>query len=195
MTVIDGYAFFGCSSLTDITFTGDAPYIDANAFVGVTAAAFYPGGNETWTSDVMQNYGGTLTWKPYCEEHAGGEWIVTTNPTCTKKGEETRTCAVCKATETREIDAQEHQWDDGVITTEPTQDAEGEKTYTCEVCGETKTESVPPVESGEPDEPDEPDDPEKPVDPENPSVPVTPVKPLWRSWLEKFLERLPRWWK
>ena len=71
-------------------------------------------------------------------------------------------------------------------------DAEGKKTYTCEVCGETKTESVPPVESGEPDEPD---DPEKPVDPENPSVPVTPVKPLWRSWLEKYLERLPRWWK
>lgn len=137
----------------------------------------------------MQNYGGTITWKPFCKEHAWGEWTVTTEPTCTEKGEETRTCTVCKVTETREVDALNHKWDDGVITTEPTEDAEGEKTYTCKVCGETKTESVPPVESGEPD------DPEKPVDPENPSVPVTPVKPLWRSWLEKILERLPRWWK
>ena len=87
----------------------------------------------------MQNYGGTITWKPFCKEHAWGEWTVITEPTCTEKGEETRTC--------------------------------------------TETESVPPVESGEPD------------DPEKPSAPVTPVKPLWRSWLEKILERLPRWWK
>lgn len=75
----------------------------------------------------MQNYGGTITWKPFCKEHAWGEWTVTTEPTCTEKGEETRTCTVCKVTETREVDALNHKWDDGVITTEPTEDAEGEK--------------------------------------------------------------------
>ena len=52
-------------NLSRLTFTGDAPEIHANAFQRITATAFYPEGNETWTKDVMQNYGGTITWIPY----------------------------------------------------------------------------------------------------------------------------------
>ena len=55
--------FKGCTGLTEITFLGDAPMIvDSEAFAGVTATVYYPGGNDTWTEEVMQQYGGTLTW-------------------------------------------------------------------------------------------------------------------------------------
>ena len=36
-------------------------------------------------------------------EHSFGEWTVTTQPTCTEKGMETRTCTRCNASETRDI--------------------------------------------------------------------------------------------
>ena len=35
------------------------------AFNGVTATAYYPAGNITWTEDVMKDYGGKITWVPY----------------------------------------------------------------------------------------------------------------------------------
>ena len=35
--------------------------------------------------------------------HTWGEWVVTKEPTTTEKGEETRTCSVCNATETRDV--------------------------------------------------------------------------------------------
>lgn len=53
---------FSASALAEITFTGDAPTIGTGAFNKVTAAAYYPGANATWTADVMQPYGGTITW-------------------------------------------------------------------------------------------------------------------------------------
>ena len=73
--------------------------------------------------------------KAAVHEHSFGEWIVTTSPTCTEKGVETRTCK-CGETETREIEALGHT--EEVI---PGKDAtctetgltEGKK---CAVCGE-----------------------------------------------------------
>ena len=62
VTSIAGQAFQGCSSLKTILFEGDAPSIDSTAFTGVTATAYYPANDATWTEDVRQNYGGTLTW-------------------------------------------------------------------------------------------------------------------------------------
>ena len=62
VTEISGHAFQDCSSLTEIRFTGDAPAIGAMAFYNVTATAYYPAGNETWTEEAMQDYGGTITW-------------------------------------------------------------------------------------------------------------------------------------
>ena len=58
-------AFSGCSSLTSIRFMGNAPQMGNNIFTNVTATAYYPEGNPTWTEDVMQNYGGDITWVPY----------------------------------------------------------------------------------------------------------------------------------
>lgn len=53
---------FARSALTEITFAGDAPAIGEGAFNKIALTAYYPGGNATWTSDIMQNYGGTVIW-------------------------------------------------------------------------------------------------------------------------------------
>lgn len=89
LTVIEPLAFYGCSSLKNITlptalnelcnevfgecsnlqaitFEGNAPTIGENAFYEVTATAYYPAGDETWTEEFRNgSYGGTLTWVEY----------------------------------------------------------------------------------------------------------------------------------
>ena len=56
-------SFANCENLAELTFTGDAPEFAPNAFENTTLTAFYPGVNGTWTKEVRQNYGGTITWK------------------------------------------------------------------------------------------------------------------------------------
>ena len=68
VTYIEIHAFAECSSLVEITFKGDAPGFGNNAFYNVTATAYYPAGNASWTEEVRQNYGGTITWVAYVEE-------------------------------------------------------------------------------------------------------------------------------
>ncbi len=48
-------------------------------------------------------------------EHSWSEWTVTTEPTCTEKGVETRSCA-CSEVETREIEALGHDYVNGKCT-------------------------------------------------------------------------------
>ena len=62
LTAIGGYAFGKCGALTDIRFTGSAPTIGASAFNQVTATAWYPQNDASWTEAVRANYGGKLTW-------------------------------------------------------------------------------------------------------------------------------------
>lgn len=65
VTDIASYAFSNCSGLTDITFRGNAPGIENKAFENVTATAHYPAGDATWTEEVRQSYGGSITWQAY----------------------------------------------------------------------------------------------------------------------------------
>ena len=65
VTYIGDYAFWVCENLRSIYFNGDAPFFGEDVFVAVTATAYYPSGNPTWTEDVMQDYGGDITWVPY----------------------------------------------------------------------------------------------------------------------------------
>ena len=60
---IGDYCFSRSTGLKTVTFQGDVPDIGSAAFSKVTATVYYPADNETWTDDVMQNYGGTLTWE------------------------------------------------------------------------------------------------------------------------------------
>lgn len=46
-------------------FVGNAPAFTNDTFSGITATAYYPEGNKTWTAGVMNDYGGNITWKSY----------------------------------------------------------------------------------------------------------------------------------
>lgn len=63
VTKIDGYCFSRSTAINSVTFLGDAPAIGSGTFNQVTADAYYPTDNATWTAAVMLNYGGKLTWK------------------------------------------------------------------------------------------------------------------------------------
>ncbi len=66
--LVDFQAFSGCYSLRSVKFLGSAPDIHSIAFNLITATAYYPSGDSTWTSAVRQNYGGSITWKAYTSE-------------------------------------------------------------------------------------------------------------------------------
>ena len=59
------YFSFGYSQLKSIQFDGPAPTFGTDVFDNVTAAVRYPAWEPSWTEDVRQNYGGTITWIPY----------------------------------------------------------------------------------------------------------------------------------
>ena len=86
-----------------------------------------------------------VTVKAAAHTHSFGDWTVTTEPTCTEPGIQTRDCD-CGETERGEIPAIGHRWDEGQVTKKPTETADGEKTFTCTACGETRTEVL---EAGE----------------------------------------------
>ena len=60
-----GSCFIDCPNLSAIAFRSDAPYFYDNTFQDTTLTAYYPADNATWTEEVRQNYGGTITWIPY----------------------------------------------------------------------------------------------------------------------------------
>jgi hypothetical protein len=80
-----------------VYFTGDAPKIDKYTFyVDIEATCYYPAGNRTWTEDVLQNYGGKLTWVPFgsCDgEHSYETEVFPA--TCDKAGYTEYFCTVC----------------------------------------------------------------------------------------------------
>ncbi len=108
-------AFFFCSSLYSITFQGNAPEFGRDMFYEVTATAYYPSGNATWTEDVMQDYGGNITWIPYEVVHKHNYTAVVTESTCTEAGCTTYTCE-CGDSYTEEIPATGHDYVDGVCS-------------------------------------------------------------------------------
>ena len=59
---LSGCAFAVCTSLKELYFLGDAPTFGDEIFYGVTATAYYPANNPTWTEAVRQDYCGKITW-------------------------------------------------------------------------------------------------------------------------------------
>ena len=66
VTSIGDSAFSGCNSLVTIEFKGNAPTFGNNyCFNTVVADAYYNPNNDGWLEDnMLQNYGGTITWIP-----------------------------------------------------------------------------------------------------------------------------------
>ncbi len=75
--------------------------------------------------------------------HSFGKWKRTKAPTCTEKGEETRTCSVCGKTETRSVAAKGHTFGEWATTIEATEEHAGEESRTCSVCGHVETRTIP----------------------------------------------------
>ena len=67
-TFIEDTAFANCAKLTTVTFLGNAPEFRSGSFQNTTTTCLYPYGNPTWTEEVMQSYGGNVTWKAYDPE-------------------------------------------------------------------------------------------------------------------------------
>lgn len=91
VTTIDNSAFRYCKNLTSITFEGSAPSIGSNAFSGVNnLICYYPATDDSWTVNMQQNYGGTLTWNIYyptsgvCGENL--TWVLSNDGTLTVSG-------------------------------------------------------------------------------------------------------------
>ena len=63
ITSIEAWCFARAYSLKNIYFEGNAPTIGEGAFNKITLTAYYPKSNATWKPAIMQNYGGTVTWK------------------------------------------------------------------------------------------------------------------------------------
>lgn len=62
LNTINEYAFFG-SNINKLVFKGNIPSINTKGFYAATCTAYYPYGNETYTSNTMVGYGGSITWK------------------------------------------------------------------------------------------------------------------------------------
>ncbi len=75
----------------------------------------------------------------------------------------------------------EHISDGGLVTIQPTYNSSGERVFSCTICGYVmKTETIPPLESGEPDRPNlpvRPGIPNIPSEPDEPNEPDIPSKP------------------
>ena len=67
--------------------------------------------------------------------HKFGSYSVTVPATCKAQGVQTRTCSVCKATETKPVAKLTHKYTSK--TTAPTCTAQGYTTYTCTLCGDS----------------------------------------------------------
>ena len=69
VTEIGSNAFNNCHQLEKVIFEGNAPSFDNSdwypSFWNTTTTAYYPADNATWTEEVRQDYGGTITWVPY----------------------------------------------------------------------------------------------------------------------------------
>ncbi len=65
VTRIDFAAFAGCSNLTAVIFDGDTPEFRGAIFIDVKADVYYPIYSDTWTEEVLQDYGGEITWRSY----------------------------------------------------------------------------------------------------------------------------------
>ena len=66
--IYDG-VFDNCTNLRKIIFTGNAPEFYNFTLNNVTATVYYPANDPTWTSDLMLDYGGDITWVSYKDGH------------------------------------------------------------------------------------------------------------------------------
>ena len=172
VTSIVGYAFAGCTSLTNVTIPDSVTSIGSHAFSycksltsvtipdSVTSIGGYAFYNCKSLTDVYYA-GSEAQWKAISISSTGNDDLLNANihynyvshthsykavvtaPTCTSKGYTTHTCACGDSYVDTYVDALGHAWDNGKVTKEPTATETGVRTFTCTRCGETRTETIP----------------------------------------------------
>ena len=73
--------------------------------------------------------------------------VITTEPTCTERGEKTFTCTICGNTDTKKVNATGHSYGAYKVVKEPTNKRKGLKSKTCSVCGKIVYEGIPKTNS------------------------------------------------
>ena len=77
------------------------------------------------------------------KNHNGDGGVITTEPTCTERGEKTFTCTICGNTNTKKVNATGHSYGAYKVVKEPTNKRKGLKSKTCSVCGKIVYEAIP----------------------------------------------------
>ena len=132
-----------CSNLKEIHFNGEAPVFGTRTFYNVTATAYYPGELHSWTDEVLQNYGGNITW---VSTHIHTFESVVTPPTCTEQGYTTYTCTDCGRIKTGDyVSALGHSFGSWEVTLEPDCVSSGAEQAVCQVCGHVETRPLLPL--------------------------------------------------
>ena len=130
----------------DTTFDGKAyEMIEGDCEHSMGIKFICKGCGATITEYIDDDVPGTHTWS----EDGGDGWNVTKEAECGVAGSKTRTCSVCKKTETEVIPALVHDTNGNVKTVAATCDKEGYTIATCSKCGEEQGEklSTLPVDS------------------------------------------------
>ena len=149
VTSIVGYAFAGCTSLTNVTIPDSVTSIgyDAFSYCKSLTDVYYAGSEAQWKAISITSNGNddllnaNIHYNYVSHTHSYKD--VVTAPTCTAKGYTTHTCACGDSYRDGYTAALGHAWDSGKVTKQPTATETGIRTYTCTRCSATKTETIP----------------------------------------------------
>ena len=93
------------------------------------------------TTEIAQD-----SWVIPANGHTWGEWVVITAPDCVNQGSEQRTCTVCGATESQNLDPNGHTWEEEfTVDQEPTCTTDGSKSRHCHYCDQKTDVTVIPA--------------------------------------------------
>lgn len=149
--------FQGCTSLEEIWFCGDSPQWMDMIFTGVTATAYYPEGNETWTEEKMSRTEGDITWVSYVPEECSHVEVKDKGKaaTCTEDGlTEGSHCDECGEVlmKQEKIPATGHSFGDWKTVKEPTTEKTGKAERKCSDCGKVEGKTLEKLDAPEPTE-------------------------------------------
>ena len=142
VTEMGDSVFFNCTNLETVVFRGNCPNFGTDTFYNMVGTVYYPEGNNTWASNMLQQYGGNIVWVAYdkiCEgEHVFENWRIIVKPRCVIEGEERRDCVNCAFYEEEIVDPTGHNYvDEKIGASEYTV---GYTSYTCVGCKENVIE-------------------------------------------------------